>query len=200
MASRFGSHIRLWFFLGPLLAMSIMPVIPNQDLFKITDAESDSVTTLLGVDTAQQAVTETNDKFRTWFVDSGALRATLRASDRSSIYRKRVDDFPVRWVHNFWHMIYRMIYRAMVMKDWWFGTFVMALAAFVDGGVRRKVRAATGAPAGPLSFHVAAHGLLLSSGVVMTALIVPVPIVATFWAVVSAIVIVLMWRIAASYQ
>jgi hypothetical protein len=180
--------------------MSIMPVIPNQDLFKITDAESDSVTTLLGVDTAQQAVTETNDKFRTWFVDSGALRATLRASDRSSIYRKRVDDFPVRWVHNFWHMIYRMIYRAMVMKDWWFGTFVMALAAFVDGGVRRKVRAATGAPAGPLSFHVAAHGLLLSSGVVMTALIVPVPIVATFWAVVSAIVIVLMWRIAASYQ
>jgi hypothetical protein len=200
MASRFGSHIRLWFFLGPLLAMSIMPVIPNQDLFKITDAESGSVTTLLGVDTAQQAVTETNDKFRTWFVDSGALRATLRASDRSSIYRKRVDEFPVRWVHNFWHMIYRMIYRAMVMKDWWFGTFVMALAAFVDGGVRRKVRAATGAPAGPLSFHVAAHGLLLSSGVVMTALIAPVPIVASFWAVVSAIVIVLMWRIAASYQ
>jgi hypothetical protein len=180
--------------------MSIMPVIPNPDLFKISDAEADSVADLLGVEPAQQAISDTNGRFRTWFVESGAMQATLSATDRSSIYRRRIDDFPVRWVHNFWHMIYRMLYRAMVMKDWWFGTFVMALAAFVDGGVRRKVRAATGAPAGPLSFHVAAHGLLLSFGIVMTALIAPIPIVATFWAVVSGIVIVLMWRIAASYQ
>jgi len=180
--------------------MSLMPVIPNPDLFKIGDAESESVVNLLGADNAQLAVSDTNDKFRSWFIDSGAMQATLKASGRNSIYRKRIDDFPVRWVHNFWHMIYRMIYRAMVIKGWWLGTLVTGLAAFVDGSVSRKVRAATGAVSRPLSFHVAAHGLLLAFGIVMSALIAPIPILATFWAVVSGIVIVLAWRIAASYQ
>jgi Domain of unknown function (DUF4400) len=200
MASRFGSHIRLWFFLGPLLAITIMPVIPNPDLFNISDVESDSVVGLLGADRARHAVSETNETFHSWFIESGAMRATLEASRRPSIYRKHIDDFPGTWVHNFWHMVYRMIYRAMVMKGWWFGTIVMALATFVDGSVRRKVAAATGGTSRPLSFHVAAHGMLLSFGIVVTALIAPIPIVATFWAVVSGIVIALMWRIAASYQ
>lgn len=200
MASRFGSHIRFWFFLGPLLAVSIMPVIPNPDLFTITDAESDSVETLLGNDRAQQAVTDTNDKFKAWFVDSGIVRRTLAGSEQQSAYHENVERLAGHWVRNFWHMVYRMVYRAMVMKAWWFGTLVLALAAFVDGSVRRKVKAATGAASAPLSFHVAAHGLLMAFGVLLTALIVPVPIVAVFWAAVSGIVIALMWRIAASYQ
>ena len=68
--SRFGSHIKWWFFLVPLLALVVMPAIPDKSLFSVPPEEADSVQTVVGAVRADEVVNLTNARFRRWFVDS----------------------------------------------------------------------------------------------------------------------------------
>lgn len=199
--SRFASHVRLWFFFIPLLAIFLMPIADDPDLFKVSDAESDSVVAMLGQDRADDAVEHANEHFKSWFIETGAVKATLRLAEPSdTLHDSFTEPFADRWAHNFWYLIYRMVYRATVMKFWIFGTILMGIASFTDGWAIRKIRAAAGGVVRPLNFHVAAHGILLVLGVVFTMLMLPVTILAPFWVVVAAVLVCLLWRAASSYQ
>lgn len=199
--SRFGSHIKLWFFIVPILALFLLPILDDPPLFQVSDAESGSVSALLGDSRSQDAVDRANADFQSWFIDTGAVRLSLEETQTGDRIDERVaDPFANRWVHNFWFLIYRMIYRATVAKYWIFGTFFMCLASFMDSWAKRKIGAAVGGVVRPLHFHVAAHGILLVAGVVFAVLIVPAPVLAPFWVAISAILVFLLWRAAASYQ
>ena len=47
MASRFGSHIKVWFLLVPVLAIAVMPAIPERKLFEVPEAEVDEMRSLV---------------------------------------------------------------------------------------------------------------------------------------------------------
>jgi hypothetical protein len=199
-SSRFVAHVRLWFFIVPLLAVFVMPAIPDRSLFEIPANEADSVASVLGNDRAGQAVDHTNALFRHAFVDSGVMLATIDATRSKGLNDGGVTSFAHTWVRNFWLLIYRAVYRATVVKVWLFGTVVFCFAAFVDGSMRRKISASAAGFASPLSFHLAGHGILLVFGVAFTVLIAPVPVLAPYWIAVTACLGVLIWKASSSWQ
>ncbi|CAN7794003.1 DUF4400 domain-containing protein [Paraburkholderia hospita] len=198
--SRFVSHIKWWFFFVPLIAVLIMPALPDRAWFAIAQEEADSVADVVGVDRADEAVSLTNARFRRWFVESGLVRKTMNAAGGSEITDGGMSDLAQSWMHNFWLEIYRVVYRATVMKLFILGTLVFCVAAFVDGTIRRKIKASAAGFASPLSFHLAAHGILLVFGVSFAVLVLPFPIFAQCWIAVAAILGVLLWKAASSYQ
>ncbi|MGF6768593.1 hypothetical protein P3T18_001063 [Paraburkholderia sp. GAS199] len=198
--SRFAAHIKWWFFLVPLLALFVMPAIPDRSLFSVPPEEAESLQTVAGEARAEEVVTLTNARFRRWFVDSGVIRATLNASGSGEIEEGGVSEFAHGWIHNFWLEIYRVIYRASVMKLWLIGTAVFCAAAFVDGSVRRKIKASAAGFASPLSFHLAGHGILLVFGVAFAVLAAPFPVLAQYWIAVAAILGALLWKASSSFQ
>ncbi|TDN59024.1 DUF4400 domain-containing protein [Paraburkholderia sp. BL10I2N1] len=198
--SRFVSHVKWWFFIVPIIAVFVMPTLPDRSLFEIPDAETQSVVATIGDARADEAVETTNATFRRLFVQTGLMRKTIDATGHDDISDGGVSDFAHTWVHNFWLLIYRLFYRATVMKLWLLGTLVFCTAMFADGTMRRKIRASAAGFASPLSFHLAGHGILLVFGVACAVLVAPVPILAPYWIAVAACLGVLLWKASSSYQ
>ena len=80
MASRFGAHLKVWFLLVPVLAIAVMPAIPDRSLFEVPGAESASLVASVGAERADAATRSANDLFRRSFVANGLLHRTLSAS------------------------------------------------------------------------------------------------------------------------
>ncbi|MDR5826081.1 DUF4400 domain-containing protein [Caballeronia sp. LZ043] len=201
MASRFGSHLKIWFLLVPVLAIVVMPAIPERRLFEVPEAETASLVSSVGETRADAAVRGANETFRHAFVESGILHRTLNASGNAG----GMDDggfstFAHTWTENFWLLVYRMLFRAMVMKMWIVGTSLFAFGMFVDGTARRKIKASAAGFVSPLSFHLAGHGLLLVTGTLFVVLVVPLPVLAAYWVVVAALLGALLWKTAESFQ
>lgn len=200
MASRFASHLKVWFVLVPVIAIAVMPAIPDKSLFEIPASETASLVASIGQDRLDHATREANDVFRRSFVDNGILRRTLAASGDDRGLDRVSANFARTWTENFWLLAYRMIFRALVMKLWLLGTGVFAFAMFVDGTARRKIKASVAGFSSPLSFHLAGHGLLLALGTLFGVLVVPLPVLAPYWVIVSACLGVLLWKAAESFQ
>jgi hypothetical protein len=201
MASRFGSHIKVWFLLVPVLAIAVMPAIPERSLFEVPEAESRSLIGSVGQERADNAVREANAAFRRAFVDNGLLHRTLNASgDVRGLNDGGFSSFAHTWTENFWLLVYRMMFRAMVMKLWIVGTLLFALGMFVDGTARRKIKASAAGFVSPLSFHLAGHGLLIVTGTLFGVLVVPIPVLAGYWVAVAALLGALLWKAAESFQ
>nr|WP_057929842.1 DUF4400 domain-containing protein [Burkholderia ambifaria] len=198
--SRFVRHVKVWFFFVPLVAVAIMPVVPNRSLFEIPEAETRSVVATIGEDRADRAVATTNRLFRRYFVDTGVVAASLETTRGSDADDGGMTNLASTWVHNFWRLVYRVVYRLTIMKLWLFGTLAFCVAMFVDGTVRRKIRAAAAGYVSPVSFHLAGHGLLLVFGVAFTVLIAPIPLLAPYWIAIAGCLGVLLWKAASSYQ
>ncbi|KVK86647.1 DUF4400 domain-containing protein [Burkholderia sp. MSMB1498] len=198
--SRFVGHIKMWFFFVPLLSVVLMPAAPDSSLFEISDTEAESVVASLGEARTVDAIEATNRVFKRYFVETGLVQASMESTGESQIEDGGVSNFANRWVHNFWHLVYRMIYRLTVMKYWLLGTLVFCVAMFIDGTARRKVRAAAAGYVSPLSFHLAGHGILLVFGVAFTVLIAPVPLLAPYWLAIAGCLGALLWKAASSYQ
>ena len=201
MASRFGSHLKLWFVLVPVLAIAVMPAIPERSLFEVPDAETASLVASIGQERADLAVRSANEVFRRAFVDNGLLQRTLSASGTvGGMNDGGFSTFAHTWTENFWLLVYRMLFRTMVMKLWIYGTLMFALGMFVDGTARRKIKASAAGFVSPLSFHLAGHGLLLVIGTLFGVLVVPVPVLAGYWVAVAALLGALLWKAAESFQ
>jgi len=197
-SSRFARHIKWWFFILPLLAGVVLPVVPDRALFEISDLESQSVVDTLGEARASEAVDSTNVLFRRWFVDSGAVRATMSAGSRSDLDADGMRGFARDWARQFWMLVYRALYRALVMHVWLAAIVVLSLAAGIDGAVRRKIRAAAAGMASPLSFHLAMHALLVLLGCAFSVLLLPVPLLAQCWTLLAIFVPLLIWIVNSS--
>lgn len=201
MASRFGSHLKLWFFLVPILSIAVMPAIPDRKLFEVPDAETESLVASVGQERADAAVRSANELFKRSFVDNGLLHRTLAASGNlDGINDGGISSFSATWTENFWLLTYRAMFRAMVMKMWIVGTLCFALGMFIDGTARRKIKAAAAGYVSPLSFHLAGHGLLIVTGTLFGVLVAPVPVLAVYWLVVAALLGALLWKAAESFQ
>jgi hypothetical protein len=198
--SRFFGHVKWWFFTVPILAVCVMPVIQSSEPFEVSDTEAQSVAATIGQARADEATDHANALFRETFVDTGFVRKSLQATATSDINDAGANDFARTWVRHFWMLVYRAVYRLTVMKLWLLGTVAFGVAAFVDGTVRRKIKAAAAGFVSPLSFHLAAHGILLVFGVTMAVLIVPVPVLAEYWVGVAVTLAILLWKAASSYQ
>ncbi|ABX19286.1 MULTISPECIES: DUF4400 domain-containing protein [Burkholderia cepacia complex] len=198
--SRFVGHIKMWFFFVPLLSVALMPAAPDPSLFDIPDAEAASVASSLGEVRTADAIDTTNRTFKHYFVATGLVQASMASSGETQIEDGGVANFASRWVHNFWRLVYRMVYRITVMKYWLLGMLVFGIAMFTDGTVRRKVRAAAAGYVSPLSFHLAGHGILLVFGVTFTVLIAPLPLIAPYWLAIAACLGALLWKAASTYQ
>ncbi|KXV16536.1 hypothetical protein CR51_01025 [Caballeronia megalochromosomata] len=201
MASRFGSHLKVWFLLVPVLSIAVMPAIPERSLFEVPQTESRSLVESVGQARADDAVRQANQAFRHAFVDSGLLHRTLNASgDVRGLNDGGFSAFAHSWTENFWLLVYRMMFRAMVMKMWIVGTLLFALGMFIDGTARRKIKASAAGFVSPLSFHLAGHGLLLVTGTLFGVLVVPIPVLAGYWVAVAALLGALLWKAAESFQ
>ncbi|MFL9911940.1 DUF4400 domain-containing protein [Paraburkholderia sp. RL17-337-BIB-A] len=201
MASRFGSHLKVWFLLVPVLAIAVMPAIPDRSLFEVPDAETASLVASIGQARADEAIRTANDLFRRSFVDNGVVHRTLTASGNvADMNDGGMSTFAHTWTENFWLLAYRMMFRAMVMKVWIFGTLLFAFGMFIDGTARRKIKASAAGFVSPLSFHLAGHGLLLVTGTLFGVLVAPVPVLAGYWLVVAALLGALLWKAAESFQ
>jgi hypothetical protein len=201
MASRFGSHLKVWFLLVPVLSIAVMPAIPDRKLFEVPDVETESLVASVGQDRADAAVRSANELFKRSFVDNGLLHRTLAASGNvGGLNDGGMSTFAHTWTENFWLLAYRAMFRAMVMKMWIVGTLCFALGMFIDGTARRKIKAAAAGFVSPLSFHLAGHGLLIVTGTLFGVLLVPVPVLAGYWLVVAALLGALLWKAAESFQ
>jgi hypothetical protein len=201
MASRFGSHLKVWFLLVPVLAIAVMPAIPERSLFEVPEAESRSLVASVGQIRADDAVRRANEVFRHAFVDNGLLHRTLNASGKvGGLDDGGFSSFAHTWTENFWLLVYRMMFRAMVMKMWIVGTLLFALGMFVDGTARRKIKASAAGFVSPLSFHLAGHGLLIVAGTLFGVLVAPIPVLAGYWVAVAALLGALLWKAAESFQ
>ncbi|AKM45379.1 hypothetical protein NL30_36700 [Burkholderia contaminans] len=198
--SRFVGHVKMWFFFVPLLSVALMPAVPDSSLFEIPDAEAASVVASLGEVRTAEAINATNRAFKHYFVETGLVQASLDQTRDTEIEDGGAANFARRWVHNFWRLVYRMVYRLTVMRYWLLGTLVFGVAMFIDGTVRRKVRAAAAGYVSPLSFHLAGHGILLVFGVAFTVLIAPVPLLAPYWLAIAGCLGALLWKAASSFQ
>ncbi|MEK6291614.1 MAG: DUF4400 domain-containing protein [Paraburkholderia tropica] len=192
-SSRFVRHVKWWFFVLPLIAAVVLPAIPNRQLFEVTDVESQSVARTLGDDRAAAAVDTTNALFRALFVDSGAVQATLDAGGEDDFDADGMHAFAQNWAKQFWMLVYRAVYRSVVMKTWLLGISLLCLAATVDGTMRRKIRAAAAGFASPLKFHLAIHALLMTTGSAFVVLLLPVPLVANCWTALAVALPLLLW-------
>lgn len=201
MASRFVSHVRLWLLVAPLMICATAPFLPNQDEFEVGGAEQSSVAKVLGASRADRAVSAANERFVRWFVETGAVKASFAGSDSETLLSDGgAATFGRHWMRNFWLMVYRAIYRASVAQYWAFGGAVLLMALLNDGAVSRRIRAASAGFANPVTFHVAAHGLLVCFGFGASALLLPLPIVAYWWTAGVAIVGLLSWRLASAFH
>ncbi|KND57722.1 hypothetical protein BVER_03545 [Candidatus Burkholderia verschuerenii] len=201
MASRFGSHLKVWFLLVPVLSIAVMPAIPERSLFEVPEAETRSLITSVGQERADDAVRRANDTFRHAFVDNGLLLRTLNASGSvGGLNDGGFSTFAHTWTENFWLLVYRMLFRAMVMKLWIVGTLLFAFGMFIDGTARRKIKASAAGFVSPLSFHLAGHGLLLVTGTLFGVLVVPLPVLAGYWVCVAALLGAFLWKAAESFQ
>ncbi|MEM5330789.1 DUF4400 domain-containing protein [Paraburkholderia sp. JHI2823] len=197
-SSRFARHVKWWFFVLPLLAAVVLPVVPDRALFEISDLESQSVVDTLGDARAGEAVDSTNVLFRRWFVDSGAVRATMSARSHDDLDADGMGGFARDWARQFWMLVYRALYRALVMHVWLAGIVVLGMAAAIDGAVRRKIRAAAAGMASPLSFHLAMHALLMLLGGAFVVLLLPVPLIAQCWTLLAVLLPLLIWIVNSS--
>jgi hypothetical protein len=201
MSSRFGSHLKVWFLLVPVLAIAVMPAIPDRSLFEVPDAETASLVASVGQERADAAIRSANELFKRSFVDNGIVHRTLTASGNvGGLNDGGMSTFAHTWTENFWLLAYRMMFRAMVMKLWIAGTLLFALGMFIDGTARRKIKASAAGFVSPLSFHLAGHGLLLVTGTLFGVLVVPVPVLGGYWLAVAALLGVLLWKAAESFQ
>ncbi|WP_434667832.1 DUF4400 domain-containing protein [Paraburkholderia sp. A3BS-1L] len=197
-SSRFVRHVKWWFFVVPLLASVLLPIIPETGLFEISGAESESAVAALGDERAARAVGTTNVMFRRFFVTTGAVQATLRAGGGDGFDADGTRRFAQGWARHFWMLVYRALYRAVVMKAWLAGTVVLCMAAWVDGTMRRKIRAAAAGFASPLSFHLAMHGVLMVLGSAFVVLVLPVPLIVQWWTVFAIFLPLLLWIVSSS--
>lgn len=201
MASRFVSHVRLWLLVAPLMICATAPFLPNQSDFEVSDSEQSSVAKVLGDARADRAISTANGRFVHWFVETGAVKASFSGSDTETVLSDGgAATFGRHWMRNFWLTIYRAIYRASVAQYWAFGGAVMLIALLNDGAVSRRIRAASAGFANPVTFHVAAHGLLVCFGFGASALLLPLPIVAYWWTAGVAFVGLLSWRLASAFH
>lgn len=197
-SSRFVRHVKWWFFVFPLFACVVLPIIPARALFEISDAESRSVERALGEERASVVVDTTNALFRRLFVATGAVQATLNAGGDDELNADGMHGFALTWARQFWMMVYRALYRAVVMHAWLAGIAMLCAAATIDGTVRRKIRAAAAGFASPLSFHLAAHAMLMTLGTAFAVLVLPVPLVAQCWTAMAILLPLLLWIVNAS--
>jgi hypothetical protein len=201
MASRFGSHLKIWFLLVPVLAIAVMPAIPERKLFEVPDAETESLVASVGPERADAAIRSANELFKRSFIDNGIVHRTLTASGNvGGLNDGGMSTFAHTWTENFWLLAYRMMFRAMVMKLWIVGTLCFAVGMFIDGTARRKIKASAAGFVSPLSFHLAGHGLLIVTGTLFGVLVVPVPVLAGYWLIVAALLGALLWKAAESFQ
>ncbi|CAB3808809.1 hypothetical protein LMG28688_06848 [Paraburkholderia caffeinitolerans] len=196
-SSRFVRHVKWWFFVVPLLASVLLPIIPDDGLFAISDAESQSAVQALGDERAETSVDKTNVLFRRLFVTTGAVAATLRGGG-DGFDADGTRDFARGWARHFWMQTYRALYRAVVMKAWLAGTIVLCMAAWVDGTMRRRIRAAAAGFASPLSFHLAMHGVLVVLGCAFVVLVLPVSLIAQWWTILAIFLPLLLWIVSSS--
>ncbi|PVX85744.1 DUF4400 domain-containing protein [Paraburkholderia unamae] len=192
-SSRFVRHVKWWFVILPVVSSFVLPFVPDRALFSISDAESQATVDALGAAKAGEATDRANALFRRLFVESGAVQATLKDRGNSDLDAEGSETFAHNWAHQFWMLVYRAMYRAVVMKTWLAGTIVLCVAACVDGTMRRKMRAAAAGYASPLSFHLAMHGVLMVLGAAFSVLMLPVPLVAQCWTAVAVILPLLLW-------
>lgn len=201
MASRFASHVRLWLLVAPLMICATAPFLPNQSDFEISNAEQSSVARVLGDARADRSIAVANERFVRWFVATGAVKSSFTGSDADTMLSDGgASTFGRNWMRNFWLTIYRAVYRAGVAQYWAFGGAVVLIALLNDGAVSRRIRAASAGFANPVTFHVAAHGLLVCFGFGASALLLPLPIVAYWWTAAVAIVGFLGWRLASAFH
>jgi len=200
-SSRFVSHVRMWLLAAPLMICALAPFIHNDAAFEVSDAEQASVERLLGQPRANKTTTLANDRFNRWFIQSGALQASFSGSDvNTALPDAGASEFGRGWMRHFWLTIYRAVYRSAVAHYWLFGGSVFFVALLNDGAVSRKIRASGAGFANPVTFHVAAHGLLLCFGFGATALLLPVSLLAHWWTLGVCLVGLLSWRLAASFH
>jgi len=200
-SSRFVSHVRVWLLVSPLMICALVPFIQNDSAFEVSDAEQASVAQWIGQAGAREAASQANDRFDRWFVKSGALQASFSGSDAdTALPDAGASEFGRGWMRRFWLTVYRAVYRAAVAHHWLFGGFILFAALLNDGAVSRKIRAAGAGFANPVTFHVAAHGLLLCFGLGTTALLLPVSLMAHWWALGVCLVGLFSWRLAASFH
>ncbi|MCP3712461.1 DUF4400 domain-containing protein [Paraburkholderia sp. CNPSo 3274] len=196
-SSRFVRHVKWWFFVVPLLASVLLPIIPADSLFAISDEESQSAVLALGDERASSSVDATNVLFRRLFVTTGAVQATLSGGG-DGFDADGTRDFARGWARHFWMQTYRALYRAIVMKAWLAGTVVLCMAGWVDGTMRRRIRAAAAGFASPLSFHLAMHGMLVVLGCAFVVLVLPVPLIAQWWTILAIFLPLLLWIVSSS--
>ncbi|WP_321936179.1 DUF4400 domain-containing protein [Paraburkholderia sp. J8-2] len=189
--------MKWWFFVVPLLASVLLPIIPDDGLFAISDAESQSAVQALGDERAETSVDTTDVLFRRFFVTTGAVAATLRGGG-DGFDADGTRDFARGWARHFWMQTYRALYRAAVMKAWLAGTIVLCMAAWVDGTMRRRIRAAAAGFASPLSFHLAMHGVLVVLGCAFVVLVLPVALIAQWWTILAIFLPLLLWIVSSS--
>lgn len=203
--NQFARHGIFWFFFIPFVLLILTPGLMGQGKMRIHEDER---AMLLQIRHNSDDVTEkTNQIFKSWFMDTGVLRATqdfVRPGRSVASASQGVRDssaFGQDFVKKFWMMVYRSIWRIVGLTP----LLIALLLAFVipgivDGLTSRAKMADTFGHSNPIFFWGAGHTAVGVMGIFFVLPLLPLPLSVLFLYGVIAITALSLWVMTRNFQ
>ena len=207
MASKnsFVGHSLFWLLAVPFALVLAYPAFLVTDAEEVVPGDEIAALVLRGRE-PDEVNRAANLKFRRWFVDTGAVNASLgyfapNTHDGAVPLSNEYAGFAAHWIRSLWKITYRAIWRWVAFFDLFVALLAaIALPCFVDGLVQREKKLYTFGHHNPVYFYTAKHGVILMLGLSMTLPWLPLPLSYPLWAAIAAVVGAMSWFVAANFQ
>ncbi len=156
-----------------VVAIVVTFFVPSRWLESQVDIERDSIVTWLGTESTDRLIKDSDDIYRNFFVEPGFVERsyylfvpTKTEDDKSGAlqgFGHEYHDWILDSVRSMWLLVYQIIQRALLVKEWiWFAIFPIA-AAIIDGLMIRKIKQVSYGYSSPVIYRVGIDGVILSS-------------------------------------
>lgn len=201
--SKFISNLKLWFFIIPILMVTVIPMVNVEWLYTINQEELDSNIRIFGKEKHDKIQNDTDEQFARWFISSGLYgKSTEPEKAKGNTYKMAhvVDSFVNDYFNHLWKMVYRAQYRFHVAWQWFLGAIVLIGAAIYDGWQQRKIKKHIFGYSNPLAFHLVTHSFFTVIGSTVALFFFPTTLSPLTWFIGTFLLAIMGWKMAESFQ
>jgi hypothetical protein len=170
------SQLVFWTLFLPLLTLIFLPLLrfsPDIDPAEISMVQH------AGVD-IEAVSSHTQDQFKRWFIDTGAMQAStgfFRGSSDDTgrtIFVSNVNGMASSWMKNVWGLIYKYLWRLHALAYVYVAAVVaVCVPALVDGICVRARKRYQFQSSNPLVFNVSTHTAVMVVGLLVYIPLIP---------------------------
>ena len=203
MKSRFGKHLLFWL-ICPVVLIFSAPAIPEMEMFTVPAAEEAANVAMIGQAEHLAAKQRAAERFNRLFIESGIVKWSfqhLTSHGKLQVFELARNNLAGEaYLSRLWETVFKALYRIEIAMYWVTATFIVIIACFVDGLVRRKVKTYEFGYANPVAFHLASHGLLSVMGLFLVVPWVPFALQQWIWPLLVVACGAVTWKAAESFQ